>query len=101
MCFFFQISRVTPRWAGPWGCSQTSLTTTLSYHEGHYDMFEILRPNRTYYFDNIVTPSARMSVTCETDKTFFCNKSEKNAKKVFLFFQRSKKPLTPYSSQLK
>ena len=34
----------------------TSLTTTIPY-EGHYNMFEILRPNRTYYFDNIETPS--------------------------------------------
>ena len=58
MCFFFQISRVTPSWAGPWECRQTSLTTILSYYEGRYDMFKILRPKRTYYFDNIVTPSA-------------------------------------------
>ena len=51
-------SRVTPSWAGPWECCQTSLTTILSYYEGRYNMFKILRPKRTYYFDNIVTPSA-------------------------------------------
>ena len=34
------------------------LTTIFSYYEGRYYMFEILRPNRSYYFDNIVTPSA-------------------------------------------
>ena len=39
-------------------CRQTSLTTTFSYYEGRYNMFEILGPKRTYYFDNIVTPSA-------------------------------------------
>ena len=58
MCFFFQISRVTPSWAKLWECRQTSLTTILSYYEGHYNMFKILRPKRTYYFDNIVAPSA-------------------------------------------
>ena len=40
------------------GVPLTSLTTILSYYVGHYYMFEILRPTRAYYFDNIVTPSA-------------------------------------------
>ena len=40
----------------------TRLTTILSYYEGRYNMFEILRPKSTYYFDNIVTPSAFITI---------------------------------------
>ena len=60
------------------GCRQTSLTTTFSYHEGHYDMFEILRPNRTYYFDNIVTPSACIK---KLSKTFLFYRELRKRKK--------------------
>ena len=58
MSFFFKISQVTPRWAGLWECRQTSLTTIFRKYEGRYYKFKILRPIRTYYFDNIVAPSA-------------------------------------------
>ena len=43
---------------GTMGVPLSSITTILSYYEGRYNMFEILGPKRTYYFDNIVTPSA-------------------------------------------
>ena len=47
---------------GAMGVPSTSLTTILSYQEGHNNMFEIFRHTRTYYFDNIVAPSACMTV---------------------------------------
>ena len=58
MCFFFQILWATSRRDS--GCA-SSYQQFLSYYEGCHNMFKILRPNRTYYLDNIVAPSAYIS----------------------------------------
>ena len=57
-------------------CRQTILTTTFSYYDGRYNMFQILGPKRPYYFDNIVTPSA--SIPCPPAETL------KSQLKIFL-----------------